>query len=330
MIEQTAPARVGLLGNPSDGYGGRTLGLAVPLYSATVTLEPAEGISIEPLPSDVPSWPSAGQLALSVDGFGYGTGPQLLTAVIRTFIDVADSVGAPRPEDFRLSYRTNIPRQVGLAGSSALVVAALRCLAEHTGLEIPREVLPTIALSVETEQLGITAGLQDRVVQVYGGLVAMDFGSMQTDARFGVAHGSYEELDPIGLPALFIAHRVSSAEPSATYHTSLRNRFEAGDPVVREAMRALAALVTEGRAAMRWNDAARVGDLMRQNMMLRRQLGPVNESQYELVEVAAEVGCGATFTGSGGAIVGSYADEAQFAELSAALSAIGADVLRIN
>ena len=38
-----------------------------------------------------------------------------------------------------------------------------------------------MVLSVE-EDLGITAGLQDRVVQVYGGVVFMDFdqGHMQT------------------------------------------------------------------------------------------------------------------------------------------------------
>jgi glucuronokinase len=33
---------------------------------------------------------------------------------------------------------------------------------------------PNLVLSAE-EELGITAGLQDRVVQVYGGVVYMDF-----------------------------------------------------------------------------------------------------------------------------------------------------------
>lgn len=33
---------------------------------------------------------------------------------------------------------------------------------------------PNLVLSAE-EELGITAGLQDRVVQVYGGVVFMDF-----------------------------------------------------------------------------------------------------------------------------------------------------------
>jgi len=34
---------------------------------------------------------------------------------------------------------------------------------------------PALALAVETEDLGIAAGLQDRVAQAYQGLVFMDF-----------------------------------------------------------------------------------------------------------------------------------------------------------
>ena len=49
---------------------------------------------------------------------------------------------------------------------------------------IPVADRPTLVLRAE-EELGITAGLQDRVVQVYGGLVYMDFAreSMQRHGR---------------------------------------------------------------------------------------------------------------------------------------------------
>jgi hypothetical protein len=40
---------------------------------------------------------------------------------------------------------------------------------------IPRFIQPNLILSVETQQLGIPAGLQDRVIQVHEGLVYMDF-----------------------------------------------------------------------------------------------------------------------------------------------------------
>ena len=70
-----------------------------------------------------------------------------------------------------------------MAGSSAIIVATLRCLMEFYGVEIPRQVPPSLVLSVETEELGIAAGLQDRVVQVYEGLVYMDFARDRMEER---------------------------------------------------------------------------------------------------------------------------------------------------
>lgn len=42
-------------------------------------------------------------------------------------------------------------------------------------IHLSRDQLPSFVLAVENEELGITAGLQDRVVQAYEGLVHMDF-----------------------------------------------------------------------------------------------------------------------------------------------------------
>ncbi len=330
MIRHAAPSRVGILGNPSDGYGGKTLALAVPHFEAAVTLEPAEGVEIVGLPDDQPRWSSLDALAEHVDRHGYGTGPQLLAAATRTFLDVARSVDAPVPGGFRLAYETDIPRQVGLGGSSALVIATLRCLQEHFGLDLPAPVLPTVALRAETAELGLSAGLQDRVVQSYGGLVAMDFGETEVDTRFGVSHGVYEPVDPTTLPPLFLAFRQSAAEPSDTYHQRLRSRYEAGDAQVREVLRELAGLVVEGRAALRWGDGDRFAELIGRNMALRLSLGPVPDGHRELAETADLAGATATFTGSGGAVVGAYRDDEQLERLRDLYADIGADVLSLD
>lgn len=64
--------------------------------------------------------------------------------------------------------------QTGLSGSSAIVCAALNCLLDYYNVRnlIKVEIRPKLVLSAE-EELGIVAGLQDRVAQVYGGLVYM-------------------------------------------------------------------------------------------------------------------------------------------------------------
>lgn len=331
MITHSVPARVGLLGNPSDGYGGRTLALTVDKFSATVELEESERLEIVAAPDDMPVWGSVEGLVDRVDRQGYGTGRQLLAATIRTFVDVMASVDRYDlgPRAFRLSYHTSIPRQVGMAGSSALIIAAMRCLCDLVELEIPEEVLPSIALKVESEQLGITAGLQDRVVQAYGGLIAMNFGEMEVDARFGVAHGTYRRVDPANLPRLFLAFREEAAEPSDQFHRVLRQRYDSGDGQVREVLSQLAALAVEGEVALRWNDGERFAALLGQNMDLRRQLGPISPAQLELIDVAAACGLPATFTGSGGAIVGAVSDDTDFARVAAALNAIGATAIAL-
>lgn len=330
MTRWAAPARVGILGNPSDGYGGRTLALALPQFEAAVTIEPSDRIELVGQPDDEPAWSSLSTMADHVDRHGYGTGPQLLAATIRTFVAVAASVDHDLKSDgFRLTYETAIPRQVGLGGSSALVIAALRGLADHFQFEIPDVILPSIALRVETTQLGLSAGLQDRVVQTYGGLVAMDFGDLVTDPRFGVGHGVYEPVDPTSLPPLFLAYRESAAQPSDGYHQRLRARYEEGDALTRETLRELAALVVEGRAALRWGDSERFASLIGRNMTLRRSLGPLPESQIELVDLAEALGTSATFAGSGGAVVGTYDNSDHFERLCDAYADVGADAVDI-
>jgi hypothetical protein len=106
---------------------------------------------------------------------------------------------------FRLSYDTNIPRQAGLSGSSAIVTAALSCLEAFFGdvYTLPKPLRPALVLAAESA-LGITAGLQDRVVQTYEGAVFMDFSAEGMKAR---GHGEYTPLDPDLLPPLWCVGR---------------------------------------------------------------------------------------------------------------------------
>jgi glucuronokinase len=64
--------------------------------------------------------------------------------------------------------------QSGLSGSSGIACAALNCFLDFYKVKhlIKVEVRPNLILAAEKE-LGIVAGLQDRVAQVYGGLVYM-------------------------------------------------------------------------------------------------------------------------------------------------------------
>ncbi len=176
MVERHAFARAGLLGNPSDGYFGRTLSVVLRNFRATVTLEESTELRIEPDAHDDDVFRNIQELVESVNRQGYYGGGRLVKAAVKTFYDHCARHDIVLPsQNFTARYLSSIPRQVGLAGSSAIVTAALRALMDFFTLDIPREHQANLILSAETEELGITAGLQDRVAQVYDGLVYMEF-----------------------------------------------------------------------------------------------------------------------------------------------------------
>src|SRR5262249_35814956 len=152
------------------------------------------------------SFHSVQDLARDVRLHGYYGGIRLVKATIKRFVEYCERRGlALHGRNFSVRYETTIPRQVGLAGSSAIIVATLRCLIDFYNVEIPLVVQPSFVLSVEREELGIAAGLQDRVIQVYEGLVSMDFAREKEKDVHGFRCYDYEPLDPGLLPPLYLS-----------------------------------------------------------------------------------------------------------------------------
>ena len=329
LIRKNAYARAGLMGNPSDGYHGKTLSLLVRNFRAEVTLYEWDQIEVVFSQGDRSRFESVDELVRDVRLHGYYGGIRLVKATIKRFVEYCRRQGHPlHSQNFSVRYQSNIPRQVGLAGSSAIIVATLRCLMEFYGIEIPREVQPSLALSVETEELGIAAGLQDRVAQIYEGLVYMDFARGQMRELSGLQCGVYEPIDPAVLPPLYVAYSTQVSEPTEVIHNDLRGRFEQGEPAVVEAMARFAELTVEAREAVLAGDAQRLGQLIDANFELRRSICRLPAGQVEMIERARACGATAKFAGSGGAIIGTYPDEPTLERLQSELPAIGCRVIR--
>ena len=327
-IRAVAYARAGLLGNPSDGYGGKTISCTLKNWAAEVCLRPAPRLRVIAGDDERHEFDSLGHLINDVRRHGYYGGVRIIKATLKRF---GEYLGAAEPLpalNFELEYRTCIPRQLGLGGSSALVVATLRALQKFFDVEVSPLWLPSLALSVETRELGIPAGLQDRVIQCWEGLVAMDFSSDATVSDGDLVRGTYERLDPASLPPLYVACAAADSEPTEVVHGSLRHRFEQGDPQVRAAMLRFAELAQAGRDAIQARDFARLGRLMDENFDLRRTICDIHPRHLQMVEVARGVGVPAKFCGSGGAIVGILSAPDQWDPLVAGLSAIGCTVER--
>ena len=168
-------------------------------------------------------------------------------------------------------YDTNIPRQVGLAGSSAIVSSTFACLMEfyHLGeTEFPKALQPQFVLDVEMQELNISAGLQDRVVQIYQGLVFMDFSKELFEKQ---GHGNYENMNPQGLPTVFLAY-VADPSDSGKIHNDVRKRWISGDKVVIDAMRKFAEYTDRAKTALSKGDQKTFTSLMKMNFELRRSV----------------------------------------------------------
>ena len=332
ILRSTAYARVGLMGNPSDGYYGKTLAFLVRNFSVTVTVWESPLLSIIPHPAHDPTaFDSLDELTEVARRDGYYGGVRLLFATCKKFSEYCGTHGLRIPrENFTIAYETNAPRQVGLGGSSAIIVAALKSLMGFYGLtdeDIPKPVQPSLALSVELEELDIVAGLQDRVVQVYGGLVYMDF---DREIMKQQGHGGYETLDIHLLPRLALAY-VPEPKDSGKTHSDVRYRFDRGDREVVEAMRTFAQYAEAGREALEQGDHDRLGDLMNRNFDLRRQVygdAAIGAKNLEMIELARSFGMPAKFCGSGGAIVMICDDDDLFARAQVAFLERGFIMMR--
>uniref|UniRef100_A0A8C7UUJ3 Glucuronokinase with putative uridyl pyrophosphorylase n=1 Tax=Oncorhynchus mykiss TaxID=8022 RepID=A0A8C7UUJ3_ONCMY len=282
-------ARVGLMGNPSDGFNGKTIAMTISNFWAEVTLMESQALVLLPHPLNDPTeFGSLQDLYCISRKEGYLGGLRLLQATCKKFYQFCSKQGiALTKQNFTLKYDTNIPRQVGLAGSSAIVSATLKCLMKFyniTESDLPKPTRANFILNVETDELFITAGLQDRVVQVYEGLVYMDF--------------SKQLMDEQGY----------------------------GEAEVVEAMKSFAGLTDQARVALQGMDWSRLAQLMDENFALRLSvytedcLGPGN---LKMVQLARQFGSAAKLPGSGGAVVGLCLDQVRLVEMRRAFQEAG-------
>jgi len=304
---------VGLVGNPSDGYGGKTIAFTVRDFHAEVVLYPWDRLEILWSEQDKSRFPTLQDLVEDVDLNGYYGGVRLVKATIKRFAEYCRHVGITLDkEPFSVRYTTDIPRGVGLSGSSAIIVATLRCLLEYYGAEVALRVQPSLARSVENDELGIACGYQDRVAQVYQGLVYMDFARMEK--IHGYPCGHYERLDEWLLPPVYLAHDVTTSKTSHSVHGPLRARVQ-DNRQLAETITRIADLVPKARQAINERDTRRLHELLNENFDLRSSLYPIRPHHQDMIDAARHVGASAKFAGSGGSVVGSYQDEQMFRDL---------------
>jgi len=225
-------------------------------------------------------------------------------------------------QPFSLACSTSIPKQVGLAGSSAIIIATLRALAAQFDLDIPPFELSEIALATEVEDLDIAAGPMDRVIQSYEGVMEMDLAPPRSET-------AYRRVDPNLLPTILIAWDPHEGISSGVPHGDLRERWRRGDEVVLDTIRELRNVVDRGTIALENGDHETFFDLVNHNFELRCRIFPVRERDRQMVNIARDLGAAGKLCGSGGAVLVVPRGNADLSAFSHAFAAAGYRTCRL-
>ena len=282
-VSCSTPARIGLLGNPSDGYFGACISTPVWNWQATVTLSPQnEDDRSYELPED-----------------------SGLKRIMEPTITVFEKHFGRTVSPFKAEVNTTIPYRVGLSGSSAIETAFMLTLMAYHDIpmaKISARELAELVLKVETEELGMVAGLQDRLPQAYGCMLHMDFDKELMTNR---GYGDYTELNTENFPSLWVAH-APSGEDSGKTHSGIAERWQQQDSEMIEIIQHLADCANEGRQAIGSGDSTVFASLIDTNFDLRLELfgqEALGET-LDAVKLARSLGSCAKQCGSGGSIFG--------------------------
>ena len=120
IIETYGYARAGFLGNPSDGYFGKTISFSVRNFRARVLLYPSARLEIKLSKADLPVFENLQDLYETTRWRGYYGGIRIIQALIIRFLDYcrqhemgrvdkgSDGVGGEDEEQYALRPRNGV------------------------------------------------------------------------------------------------------------------------------------------------------------------------------------------------------------------------------
>lgn len=274
-VTYSAPGRCGILGNPSDIYGGQVVSCSLPVRNRCTVREDGRG----EVPADNPLW----------------------EALVRDY----PLETWPYEPGFSVEWQSEVPRSAGLAGSTALLAATLR----H---RLPDWDLRTFAEEVrriEMDVAGIVCGYQDAYMVCLGGLRHLTFARKSPYDPGPLAESQTLDAD---LPFLLITTDVQRL--SGSVHGPMVERWMAGDATVRSAMLHLAELGQQAATELPSGNWHALADLMHENFAIIQSLGGSGAAIDQLVEAAEREGALAAKlagAGMGGTVIALTHDPAE-------------------
>jgi galactokinase len=227
------PARVNILGNPSDANEGdfATISAAVDIY-AYALVEEADQITIEQLEHGENGLTTISRLSFNTEAIPlpYDGNLDLVKGGINRLYRFSPEFREKLiHRGFKITIWTDVPRQSGLGGSSLFILLTLGGLRAFYNLD-PRihndYVLAELTQRIEAKELMITCGYADRYVPLFGGLGYLDYrGKLHQKSVHDEPYVTYERLDTWvnDIPLLAVSSGVQ--RDSGNVHGQMRPRY---------------------------------------------------------------------------------------------------------
>lgn len=210
----------------------------------------------------------------------------------------------------------------GLGSSSSLAVGVLHALYAHRGQYVSKSRLSEEASRLEIEVLGAPIGKQDQYAAGFGGINVIQFNADETVFVEPVActRGTRETLDR----RLMMFYTGLRGDNTALL--GQQSREVAGSEEKRRVLGEMVSLVDPLRDAISAGHLDRVGDLLHENWMLKRQVtsGIANERIDGLYQAGIDAGArgGKLLGAGGGGFLLFYCEESRQDELRRAMTAL--------
>lgn len=315
----SAPGRAGIVGNPSDMYGGSVIAVAI-ARRAFVSIQASSSLRLVALDANrALDIKSVEDLALTAPPSTADAGSlepdDLKDSRLSTYLNVLKAVVTAQNMlhvPVHIVCWSDIPPNAGLASSSALLVAALHATDVWLEREHGLHELSERAREIEFREMGVTCGFQDFYATTFGGLTYLDF---RGKARWrGPNVDPFATVEPLLSPSqsvpLVLAHTGQQRDSGET-HRPLRERWVDGDLGVREVMRKLGSIARQSKRHVLENDWSSVGKYMNQ---AHKQIvsvggsGVVNDTLISRAMAFGARGAKLAGAGKGGTIIALHDD----------------------
>jgi len=308
MIHVSAPGRGGIIGNPSDIYGGTVVSCAITERAeAVVSASPRLILDIY---GHFAVIEAAEQLAFDAE-LHYLDVAKAVWRHLRQSEFVARGLIDPHAT-FHVRAQSSIPLRAGCAGSTAMLVVILAGILEHLKVPYERHELAELARRIERHELGVHCGYQDHYMIIFGGCNCVDLRDKEDHGEG--PQSPYATVEPLtedvdSLP--FILANTGIQRHSGTYHANPRQQWENGDQRRIDGFARMGELGRLGKKALLCQDWPRLGELMNENHALSCELAGCGDENERLIAAALRHGAlGAKLSGAGrgGTIIALHED----------------------